>query len=119
MSGPDCISVVVLKNYEFELSHTLADLFNMFLKEQPFPDCWKVSSVVLVFNMSGRALWLKATILLAFFLLLVRSLKKIVNNWLLHDLGECDLYPFALDDLGESGLKPFAPNAPFLYPLKT
>ena len=45
--------------------------------------------------------------------------EKIVNNWLLHDLGECDLYPFALDDLGESGLKPFAPNAPFLYPLKT
>ena len=43
-SGPDCISVVVLKNCESELSHILAELFSMFLKESCFPDCWKVSS---------------------------------------------------------------------------
>ena len=39
VSGPDCISVVVLKNCEPELSHILAELFNKFLKESCFPDC--------------------------------------------------------------------------------
>ena len=36
-SVPDCILVVVLKNY------ILAELFNMSLKESYFPDCWKAS----------------------------------------------------------------------------
>ena len=45
-SGPDCIPVVVLKNYEPELSYILAKLFNKCLKESCFPDCWKVSPVV-------------------------------------------------------------------------
>ena len=38
-SGPDCIPVEVLKNFEPELSHILAELFNMCLKESCFPDC--------------------------------------------------------------------------------
>ena len=29
VSGPDCISVVVLKNFEPKLSNVLAELFNM------------------------------------------------------------------------------------------
>ena len=33
VSGPDCISVVVLKNCEPELSYILAELFNTCLKE--------------------------------------------------------------------------------------
>ena len=37
-SGPDCIPVVVLKNYELELSYILAELFNKCLKESCFPD---------------------------------------------------------------------------------
>ena len=45
-SGPDCIPAVVLKNCEPELSFTLAELFNKFLNESCFPDCWNVSSVV-------------------------------------------------------------------------
>ena len=49
-SGPDCSPVVVLKNCEPELSYILAELFNKCLKESCFPDCWKVSSVVPVFN---------------------------------------------------------------------
>ena len=49
-SGPDCIPVVVLKNCEPELSYILAELFNKCLKESCFPDCWKVSLVVPVFN---------------------------------------------------------------------
>ena len=38
-SGPDCITVVVLKNCEPELSHILAELFNKCLWESCFPDC--------------------------------------------------------------------------------
>ena len=45
LSGPDCILVMVLKNCEPKLSYTLAELFNMCLKESSFPDCWKVLSV--------------------------------------------------------------------------
>ena len=53
-SGPDCIPVVVLKNCEPELSYILAELFNKFLKESCFPDCWKVSLVVPVFKNVGE-----------------------------------------------------------------
>ena len=55
-SGPDYISVVVLKNYEPELSYILAELCNMCQKESCFPDCWKTSSVVPVFtNVAERS----------------------------------------------------------------
>ena len=50
MSGPDCIPVMVLQNSKPKLSHVLAELFNMCLKESCFLDCWKVSSVVSVFR---------------------------------------------------------------------
>ena len=53
-SGPDCIPMVVLKNCEPELSYILAKLFNMFLKESCFQDCWKVSLVVPVFKNVGE-----------------------------------------------------------------
>ena len=49
-SGPDCIPGVVLKNYEAKPSYILVTLFNMYLKESCFPDCWKVSSMVLLFK---------------------------------------------------------------------
>ena len=52
--GPDCIPVVVLKNYEPELSHLLAECFNKCLKESCFPDSWKVLSVVPVFKNVGE-----------------------------------------------------------------
>ena len=45
-SGPDRVTVVVLKNCETELYYMLAELFTNCLKESCFPDCWKVSSVV-------------------------------------------------------------------------
>ena len=48
--GPDCITVVDLKKCEPELSYTLAELFNMCLKESCFTDCWKILSVVPVFR---------------------------------------------------------------------
>ena len=46
--GPNCISVLVLKNCEPEFSYILVELFNMCLKESCFPDL--VSSVVSVFK---------------------------------------------------------------------
>ena len=53
-SGSDCIPVVVLKNCEPELSYILAEFFNKCLKESCFPDCWKVSSVIVVFKNVGE-----------------------------------------------------------------
>ena len=70
-SGHDCILVVVLKNCEPEFSYILAELFNKCLKKSCFPDCWKVSLVVLVFK---KALQLKTTSMLVFFLWLVKYL---------------------------------------------
>ena len=46
--------MVVLKNCEHELSKILAKLFNVYLKELCFPDCWKVSSVVLAVKVAGK-----------------------------------------------------------------
>ena len=53
-SGPDCIPVMVLRNYEAELSYILAELFNNCLKDSCFPDCWKVSSMVSIFKNVGE-----------------------------------------------------------------
>ena len=53
-AGPDCIPMVVLKMCESELSYILDELFNKCLKESCFPDCWKVSSVVLEFKNVGE-----------------------------------------------------------------
>ena len=52
--GPDCISVVVLKNFEPELSSILAELLNMCRKESGFPDCLKVSLMFTVFTNVGE-----------------------------------------------------------------
>ena len=76
-SGPDCIPVVILKNYVSELFYILAELFNMCLKESCFPDCWKVSLVVAICKNIGKGLMLKTTALLVFFLWLVKSLKNL------------------------------------------
>ena len=76
-SGPDCVPVVVLKNFKLELLYILAELFNMSLKESCFPDCLKVSSVVPVFRKLGKSLQLKPTALLVFCLWLVKSLKNL------------------------------------------
>ena len=49
-SDANSILVVVLKNCEQELSFILVELFNDYLKESRFTDCWKVASVVPVFK---------------------------------------------------------------------
>ena len=45
-SGPDCITVVVLKNCEPDISYILVELFNKCLKESCFRVCWKISLLV-------------------------------------------------------------------------
>ena len=75
-SVPDCIPVIVLRNCEPEFSYILAELFNMCLKVYCFPDCLKVSSVILLFKNVGKGL-LKTAAQLVCFLWLVKSLKNL------------------------------------------
>ena len=72
-SGPDCILVVVLKNFEPQLSYVLDDLFNKCLQEFISPDCWKVSSEVPVFEVCHE----KLPPFSFFILWLVKSLKNL------------------------------------------
>ena len=61
----------------------------MCLKESPFPDCWKVSSVVPVFKNVGERSTVKTTALLVFFL--CKVFEKIVNNRLVDHQEKCSL----------------------------
>ena len=45
-SGPACISLMVLKNREPELSYFLAEILNKCLKVPCFQGCWKISGNV-------------------------------------------------------------------------
>ena len=79
-SGPDCIPVVVLKNCEPELSYILAELFNKCLKESCFPDCWKVSSLVLVFENVGESSTAKNYHPASLLSVVSKVFGKLVNN---------------------------------------
>ena len=79
-SGPDCIPVVVLKNCEPELSYILAELFNKFLKESCFPECWKVSSVVPVFKNVGKRSTAKNYRPVTLLSVVSKVFEKLVNN---------------------------------------
>ena len=91
-SGPDCVPVVVLKNCEPEISHILAELFNMRLKESCFPNCWKVSSVAHVFKNVGE--WSTAINYHPVSLLSAVSkiFEKLANNGLADHLEQCGLF---------------------------
>ena len=67
-SCPDCISLMILKNHDLELSYILSELFNMCLKESCFLDCWKASLVVSVFKNVGERSKAKICTLLVFLL---------------------------------------------------
>ena len=68
VSGLDCIPVVVLKNWEPELSFISAELFNKCLKESCFPDTWKVLLVLSAFKNVWEISTAKSSCLLVFFL---------------------------------------------------
>ena len=85
----DCIPVVVLKIYEPELSYILAELFKNYLQESCFPDCWKVLSVVPVFEnvgeMSTAKNYCPTTVVSKVF-------EKLVNNKIVDHLEKCGLF---------------------------
>ena len=91
-SGPDCIPVVVLKNCEPELSYILAELFNKCLKECCFPDCWKVSSVVAVFNNVGKGSTVKNYCPVSLLSVVSKIFEKLVNNGIVDHLKKCSLF---------------------------
>ena len=88
-SGPDCIPVVVLKNGELELSYILAEIFNKCLKEPCFPDCWKVSSVVLVFKNVGERSSAKNYCPISLLSVVSKVFERLVNNGIVDHLGKC------------------------------
>ena len=91
-SGPDCISVVVLKNCEPELSYILAELFNKGLKEPCFPDCWKVSSAVPVFKNVGERSTAENYLPVSLLSVVSKVFEKLVNNRIVDHLEKCDLF---------------------------
>ena len=91
-SGPHYIPVEVLKNYELELSYTLADLFNMCLKQSCFSDCWKVSSVVTVFKNLGETSSAKNYCPFSLLSVVSKVFQKLVNNRIVDLLEKCGLF---------------------------
>ena len=91
-SGPDCIPVVVLKNCEPEFSYVLAKLFNKCLKESYFPDCWKVSLVVLVFKNNGERSTAKNYRPVSLLSVVSKVFEKLVNNRSVDHLEKCGLF---------------------------
>ena len=77
-SGPDCVLVVVLKN--------------KCLKESCFPDCWKVSLVVLVFKNVGGGSTAKNYRPVSLLSVVSKVFEKLVNNRILDHLEKCGLF---------------------------
>ena len=76
-SGPDCVPVVVLKNCDPGLSYILAELFNKYLKQSCFPEVGRFSQWSLYLRMLEKGQQLKTTVLLVFFLWLVKCSKSL------------------------------------------
>ena len=91
-SGPDCIPVVVLKNYEPELSYMLAEFFNKCLKESCLPDCWKVSWVVPLFKNVGERSAAKNYHPVSLLSAVCKIFEKLVNNRIVDNLEKCNLF---------------------------
>ena len=85
-SGPDCISVVVLKICEPKLSYILAEFFNLCLKESCFPDYRKFSLVVFVFKNFGERPTAKNYCPVSLLSVASKVFDKLVNNRLVGDL---------------------------------
>ena len=91
--GLDCIQVAVLKNCEPELSYVLAELLSKCLKESCFPDCWKLSTVIPVFNNVGERSTTKNYRVLSPLSVVIKVLEKLVNNRIADHLEKCGLFP--------------------------
>ena len=91
-SGLDCISVVVLKKCQPELSYILVELFNKCLKESCFLDCWKVSSVVPVFKNVGERSTAKNYRPVSLLSVVSKVFEKLVNNRIVDHLEKCGIF---------------------------
>ena len=78
--GPECIPVVVLNNFEPELSYILTEHFNKCLKGSCFPHCWKVSSVVPIFKNIGELSTAKNYYPVSLLSVVSKIFEKLVNN---------------------------------------
>ena len=71
-----------------KLSYMLAELFNKCLKKSCFPDCWKVSSVVPVFN----NVWERSTTKNYHPVSLLPVVSKVFDNSVVNHLKKCGLF---------------------------
>ena len=83
---------MVLKNSEPELSYILAALFNKCLRESCFPDCWKVSSVVSVFNNVGERSTAKNYRPVHVLSVVTKVFEKLVNKRIVDNLEKCGFF---------------------------
>ena len=90
--GPDCIPVVVLKNWDSGFSFILAELFNKCLKESCFPDCWKVSLVIPFFKNVRERSTAKNYHPISLLSVVSKVFEKLVNNRIADHLGKCGLF---------------------------
>ena len=88
---PDSILLVVLKNCEPELSHKLAELFNMCLEEYCFPDYWRVSSVVPVLKNIGEGSTAKNYCPVSLVSVVSKVFEKLLNKRIVDHLQICGL----------------------------
>ena len=91
-SGPDCIPLVVLKKFRPEPLCILVELFKFVWKNLVFQIVGRSRWWSLDLRMLGKGLLLKTTVLLIFFLWLVKSLKKLINNRIFDHLEKCRLF---------------------------
>ena len=97
-SGPDCISVVVVKNYKPKLLYILAEVFNMCLKESCFPDCWKVCSIFPVSKNVEEMSKAKNYRSVSRLSVGIKVYEKLVNNRLVDYLEKCGLVSYSQYD---------------------
>ena len=84
--------MVVLKNCEPEPSYILAELFNMYLKESCFRDCWKVSSLVSIFRNVGERYTAKNYLPVSLLSVVSKFFEKPVNNRIVDHLEKCGFF---------------------------
>ena len=82
--------MVVLKNYESELSLILPELFKMCLKKLLFPDCWKVSLVVPIFKNVGERSSAYNYRRLSLLSVVIKAFEKLANK----KYGPCSDFPY-------------------------
>ena len=85
-SGPDFITVVVLKNCELELFYILPELFSKCLKESCFIDYSKVSFMVPEFKNVGERSIAKNYRPVSLLFAVTKVFEKLVNNTIAYHL---------------------------------